>query len=80
MTNVEEEFLRYLPRCDGCGEFLPPGGKSTDLVILSYVEDHRGRRQVVESSMYHKACAPKKPNGEEYPAGAITFIHREQPL
>lgn len=73
----EDEFLKYLPRCAKCDEVFMPGGKSTDVVSLSFTEEVRGRREVVESNLYHPACAPLKQDGGSYAPGTLTFIHRE---
>lgn len=34
-------------------------------------------REVVESNLYHPACAPLKRDGGSYAPGTLTFIHRE---
>jgi hypothetical protein len=76
---TDEEFLRYLPRCDKCGEVFPVSSGPMDFIGLKVLEDHQGERTVVEDNMYHVECAPKKPDGSSYPAGCVIHITRDQP-
>jgi hypothetical protein len=69
-----DDFLANLPACDKCHEIFPPGGDPTDLVGIDLARHVDGRRQVVQSRLYHVACAPRRSDGSSYPAGSITFV------
>jgi hypothetical protein len=73
---TDKEFVRYIPRCEGCGEAFWPSMGPANMVGVSFLEDRNGRREVVEDNQYHPKCAPLQANGQPYQAGAITFVFR----
>lgn len=51
----DDEFLRYVPRCDKCGEIFPPGRGPSDYTELRFRE---ADGTVGAALAYHAKCAP----------------------
>lgn len=58
---TDEEFLKFVPTCAGCGEVLHPAGhlKAFDLVVVrKRVRQSDGSVRVMPRLIYHNQCAP----------------------
>ena len=70
----EEEFLRYLPRCDACGEVFPAGaGPNGTICVGKEWATRSGQRARGDEKTYHVECSPKRPDGSPYEPGTINY-------
>lgn len=69
----DEEFVKFLPRCDGCDEVFPVGVGPMGTVGVVRDVKHLGRVVRRESFLYCLACAPQTADGTPYPAGHTTY-------